>query len=287
MGTVTVDGVVLHYSRLGTEGPDVVLVHGLGANRAFWFWRIAHTLARGHVVTIYDMRGHGRSDVPPSGYTSATMAGDLKALLDHLGVGRAHLVGHSFGGAVVLHFAVLHPDRVATLVLADARVPAFETNQRLADWAYWPVWRSRLRAAGMPVPDGDREIDATLLREWAHPRWRRARETLAGRHGFAPFAGWRDDGRARLALDRLLDGTTAGDDARAVAGLTADRIDEVRRPVLALYGQHSYCLATLRGLRRTLPDCTSHIVPGAGHYHPVVRPELFVRHVRAFVEEHS
>ncbi|MFL5542204.1 MAG: alpha/beta fold hydrolase, partial [Longimicrobiaceae bacterium] len=122
MPRALVGGVHLHYAQTG-RGPDLVMVHGLGANLAFWGLRIAPLLAREFRVTSYDLRGHGRSAAPPAGYTCADMAGDLLGLMEHLELAPAHLVGHSFGGGVALLAAALRPERVRTLVLADAIVP--------------------------------------------------------------------------------------------------------------------------------------------------------------------
>lgn len=125
MPRATVNDVSIHYQQAG-HGPDLVMIHGLFGNLAFWYLSVLPALVRDFRVTLYDLRGHGYSDMPRSGYTSSHMAADLKELLDHLGVKQAHLVGHSFGGAVALHFAVLHPIHVLSLTLADARVPSLQ-----------------------------------------------------------------------------------------------------------------------------------------------------------------
>ena len=74
-----VNGIRIHYQQTG-EGPDVVLLHGFTGNLAIWiFIDIVDTLSSDFRVTTYDIRGHGNSDVPPSGYTSADMAADLRS----------------------------------------------------------------------------------------------------------------------------------------------------------------------------------------------------------------
>src|SRR5687768_18123779 len=99
------------------EGGDTVMIHGLFASLAFWYLSVMPGLAGRRRVTAYDLRGHGYSDVAESGYTSAEMADDLDALLDQLGIQRAHLIAHSFGGAVALQYALLHPECVLSLTL--------------------------------------------------------------------------------------------------------------------------------------------------------------------------
>src|SRR5688572_7791222 len=109
MSKVRLNGVTIHYRRIPAEGADLVLVHGLATSLTFWYTRIVPLFARDHCVTVYDLRGHGHSEMPSSGYTTADMAEDLHELLQHLDVRQAHLVGHSYGGAVALHYAILHP----------------------------------------------------------------------------------------------------------------------------------------------------------------------------------
>ena len=82
MPTATVNQIALHFLQIGT-GPDVVMVHGLAANLAFWNLAIAPALAQSFRVTTYDLRGHGRSDMPPSGYTMRDMVGDLHPQISH------------------------------------------------------------------------------------------------------------------------------------------------------------------------------------------------------------
>ena len=79
----------LHYVSMGprdtTEGDRIpfLLIHGLAANLAFWYGRIAPELAQRHRVVMFDLRGHGRSSMPKSGYGCGQMADDARALLDH------------------------------------------------------------------------------------------------------------------------------------------------------------------------------------------------------------
>ena len=153
MAIVSVRGVRTHLRQLGS-GPDVLMVHGLGSNLAFWYLTVAPLLARDARVTVYDLRGHGLSAATPQGYSSGELALDLLALSDSLGAVRPILVGHSFGGAVALHAAALEPLRVRGVVLADGYLPVFE---RRGSWRapLGPAerkWRE-LRAHSSVVPE--------------------------------------------------------------------------------------------------------------------------------------
>lgn len=284
MASVVTNGSRLQYDQLGS-GPDLVLVHGFGANRAFWRLTVVPRLSRGFRTLTYDMRGHGLSDAPAQGYTSRHMAADLAALLDELGIGRAHVVGHSFGGAVALHFAVLHPERVASLVLADARIPAFERPMRLDQWPHWNAWSRQVREAGGRVPDGRRLIDHRLLRDLSRPEWRPVARAMAEQGIFLPGAVGGGRHSTAAGLDRLVDHTSAPREAKQVAGLQRRSIARVGAPTLAVYGEYSHCLRSLHGLRSTLPRCRVRVVPGVGHFYPAVRPAQFAEDVRGFVGE--
>src|SRR5262245_39942579 len=124
MPDVEVNGTRLFYQQSG-EGPDVVLLHAVTSNQAVWvFTGLADAVAAdGFRVTTYDLRGHGASARPPGGYTSAAMADDFLALSAALDLRPALVVGHSFGGVVGLHAALLDPGRVAGVILSDSFFP--------------------------------------------------------------------------------------------------------------------------------------------------------------------
>src|SRR2546422_9113536 len=119
MPKIRAGGLNFHYWQSG-QGPDLVLVHGLGGNLAGWHLTMVPELQQHYRVTTYDLRGHGRSDAPRSGYTTGEMAEDLRAIMDALHVRPARIVGHSWGADVVLHFALLYPERGSQIVLIEA-----------------------------------------------------------------------------------------------------------------------------------------------------------------------
>ena len=108
-------GVRIAYDVRG-EGEPLALIMGLGYGR--WGWEpVLEPLAAGYRVITFDNRGYGDSDAPPGPYTAAQLAGDTLAVLDAVGVERAHVVGASLGGAVAQELALRHGGRIEKLVL--------------------------------------------------------------------------------------------------------------------------------------------------------------------------
>lgn len=136
-----VNGIKLVYREEGDPtAPPLLLIHGRTANHNDWNGITQHFAARYHVIAP-DLRGHGVSGYQGP-YEVPEMAEDVVALLDHLGIGRATLVGHSLGGVVAYHAAMNHPDRIERLVLEDAppplpfknRPPIVEDDSTGFDW---------------------------------------------------------------------------------------------------------------------------------------------------------
>ena len=116
-GFVESGGEQIYYESAGA-GDALVLSHGLGGNHAIWYQQVA-AFAPAYRVITWDQRGFGRSTDIAKQSGPAAAVEDLKAVLDHLQIDRAHLVGQSMGGWSVAGFALKYPDRVRSLVLAD------------------------------------------------------------------------------------------------------------------------------------------------------------------------
>lgn len=123
VGWLEVDGERIYYESVG-EGNPVVLCHGLGGNHAAW-WGVVPALASVHQVVTWDQRGFGNSTRRTGRYGPEVAVGDLVALLDHLGLRRAQVVGQSMGGWVAMGVALAHPERVRSIVLCDTLAGVF------------------------------------------------------------------------------------------------------------------------------------------------------------------
>jgi pimeloyl-ACP methyl ester carboxylesterase len=121
------DGVELDYELVG-EGEAVVLIHGSHVANAFVPLATEATLSAYSVVR-YHRRGFARCSKPDSALSIAEQASDCEALLQHLGIARAHVVGHSYGGAIALQLATQAPELVHTLVLQEPALLAVPSGE--------------------------------------------------------------------------------------------------------------------------------------------------------------
>lgn len=322
MPRIAIDDLQFHYSQSGA-GPDVVLIHGLTGDLSIWLLiDLVQTLAADFRVTIYDLRGHGYSSVPPTGYTSADMAADLHRLHRALGLGPAYLVGHSFGAVIALHAALNYPDMVAGGVLSDPYFPglrdlevegsklvgAHETDEEQA--AVWQRFRASCAGMGTELPAINDFDMGQLLRQLSHlvPGAYGHLEAVFQRAGLKlTELHWSDFGALLEQINALptdkkevlrkelgaaqtqrmvrLAGTSCGPDIRATAGLTAAAMPDIRQPLVALYGALSPFLATCRFLEQTLPQCRVALVPGAKHLAPLENTPAFVQLVQQHLRE--
>jgi len=166
---VTNDGVSLHVRETGT-GVPVVLLHGWPDHGELWRHQTPALAAAGYRVIVPDLRGFGASDKPAdvAAYAIPNLVGDVVAVLDALGIQRAHLVGHDWGAAVGWLTAALAGDRVASLTALSVGHPAaFRTagyQQREKSW-YMLLFQFPGVAERWLSEDGFRN-----LREWSgHP----------------------------------------------------------------------------------------------------------------------
>src|SRR6201986_5254388 len=127
------DGVHIHYEIHG-GGPPLIPTHGYSSTSAMWQGQIA-ALSRRHRLILWDMRGHGQSDYPddPKAYREALTVGDIAALLDAAGAGKAIVGGLSLGGYMSLAFYRAYPQRVSALLIIDTG-PGFKKDDAREAW---------------------------------------------------------------------------------------------------------------------------------------------------------
>jgi pimeloyl-ACP methyl ester carboxylesterase len=254
---VEVDGCRQHVLELGArDGVPLVLLHGASCNLADMRLALAERLAARYRVILIDRPGLGWSERPAAGASSpGVQAGVLRAVLDRLGVGRAILIGHSWGGALALAFALDHPERVARVVVL---APPTHPYPRRATWLFelmaLPVF-GWLFAHALALPFGAVEIGPGLRGAFLPQR---------------PPPGY----LRRAASMLVLRPATFLANARDVAHLKAFLAGQVARyptlatPLTILTGDQDTIVSHRRhakALAAAVPGARLVVLPGIGH----------------------
>src|SRR3954470_5003250 len=133
------------YYEVDGSGPLLVFAHGLGGNHLSWWQQVPHFRGR-YICVTFAHRGFAPSSAPPGGPDPADYAGDLAALVDHLGVREVRIVAQSMGGWTALEFALAQPERVRALVLASTAGPIARPPSLFADPEQLPAWERKAAA---------------------------------------------------------------------------------------------------------------------------------------------
>lgn len=274
MPKILSNGIQIHYQQKGS-GPDVVLLHGITATLALWYTQVFPELIKQYRVTTYDLRGHGLSDMTPSGYDSFTMTQDLVGLLDGIGIQKARFVGHSFGGAVAMHLALLHPERVEGVVLLDSGLASLRYLRNIENWPGWERFRDKLEKYGMShkrFVEVDKGMDVTDIF--------RKSLTVPIMFGFR-----KGTNRGTPRFRKLINDTAMGREFREIAGMTEERLPEITAPVLALYGETSPYVKIAGHLSTILPNCRYETFPEDGHFYLMRDPGVVLDRIRTFLAD--
>jgi 3-oxoadipate enol-lactonase len=248
------DGCRIHYELFGDPGsPVLTLLEGIGADIAGWRRNIP-TLASELRVVAIDHRGNGASGEPPGPCTMTTFVEDALAVLDELGVERAHVYGQSFGGMVAQEMALTYPDLVRTLALAGTHPgPAHAIAVAGRTVPKGEPWRA-LYAPGFPEvrPDVVAEDRRVAAAQPDHPRGQRRQ--------WEAMQTWD-------AFDRLL---------------------QIAVPTLVVHGTEDGVVAPGNAelLARRIPGAELRLLEGAGHVFWSERPEFADRLILNFIERH-
>jgi 3-oxoadipate enol-lactonase len=247
MAFARLNGAVLHYGDSGArDGQAIVFSNSLGTDLRIWDELVRYLPSDLRIVR-YDKRGHGLSETTPGPYAMKTLAEDLAALLDHVGVRRAAVVGLSVGGMIALGLAALRPDLVSGLVLMD-------TAHRIGTQDGWNGRIDTVRQKGMAA------IANGVLSGWF---------TEAYRTGRPDFEGY-----GAMLLHNDIEGYTGVCAALRDADLT-ESTRALKVPTLCIAGEHD--VTTSPALMRTTAELIAgarlEVIKDAGHIPCVERPE--------------
>jgi pimeloyl-ACP methyl ester carboxylesterase len=195
-GYVDVNGLHMYYEVYG-EGLPLVLLHGGVMTIDLDFAMLIPTLADRHMVVAVEMQGHGHTADTGRPITLPALASDVVGLLDHLGIDRADVVGHSLGGDVALAMAIGHPDRVRRIVPISVTVRP--------DGMHGELTNPDLHATStrMPTPQDFADMSEAYKRSSPHPdHFDDFMATLAG--VVNSMEGWSDEQLAGITAPTLL-----------------------------------------------------------------------------------
>ena len=264
-GFVEVPGSRLYYEAEG-DGPAVTLIHAGVAHLRMWDAQVA-AWRDGYRVIRYDTRGFGRSVVEDVPYSNRA---DLRAVLDHLGVQRTHLVGLSRGAMIALDTTVESPERVKSLIWVAGGIRGFETEDDPRLVALWPEMEQLEEAK-------DWEPLVEL-------------ETQVWTDGPGQPADRVDPDLRRKMIQWNLESYRAEQPANQPMqpdGPAAERLAEIKVPVLAMWGTLDE-LPVLRSgekLAAEVRGARTHVFDGVAHMVNLERPAEFNHLVRDFLDE--
>lgn len=284
MPVAIVSGIRVNYLQVAPDAgaaEDLVMVHGLATNLAFWYAPYATELSKRYRVTLYDLRGHGRSETPPAGYRAADLARDLRGLLDHLDIRRAHVLAHSFGGVVALKLACADPERVASLVLADTHIAAVRDGGSTRGWGDGERIQKILDGVGSTLDVRDPYFGYQLLTEVARLQRQDAPVPKPLADLVAPLLGARGN-RTAMQWLALMDRTSARAELMADDGLDLASLRRLRFPIMAMYGDRSQARITGQELLGVWPHAEFRRVRDAGHFFPTTRADEVLRTCQRF-----
>jgi 3-oxoadipate enol-lactonase len=262
MASIENAGRRIYFDDTGNELPALVLLQGFMASRPIWKWQVEAFAPHYRVITM-DNRDAGESDPEPTTYTVADMAADVVALLDHLRIERATVLGHSMGGYIALQFAVRYPERLEKLILVGTSALAGGALGRPAptyDRSTWiddPVERTFRRYSHMTGP-GFFEVRPELLTAVA--------ETARGN---------------RITFEAM---TRQSDSAFNSHDVRAD-LPKISAPTLVIHGavDPTIPLSAGRRIAEAIPNAQFVEFTNAGHLPHLERTEEFNRIVLDFL----
>jgi 3-oxoadipate enol-lactonase len=254
------NGITINYQVDGPEGaPWVVWSNSLATDLHMWDDQ-ARALGRAFRVLRYDQRGHGGTDAPAGRYTFELLIADAIALMDALGIEKAHFGGLSMGGATALGLAQKHPQRLDRVIVCDSPCQSTPTSAQ--------QWEERIVIA---QKEGMEPLVEATVGRWFPP------EVLQAK---APHVD-----KVRAMIRRTPANGFIGCAAALADHNFAAAVATVTQPVLFIAGEKDGVTpAAMRKLNAALPGSRYVELPGAGHISNMDQPQAFTRAVEDFLK---
>ena len=259
--------------RVGGHGPAVVLIHGFAETGDMWS-PMAAVLAKDHTVVVPDLRGMGLSSHPADGYDKWTQAGDIRAVLDKLGIVRADIVAHDIGVMVAYAYAARYPDKTTRLVVIDSPIPGI------------PPWDKIVRLPALwhfnfGGPDAERLVAGReriyLDRFWNEFAGDPKKIDEATRRHYTALYSRPGAMRSAFAQFLAIDKKDDADNLKAME-------TKLTMPVLAIGAEKAFGAIVATVMRNAATNVQEVIIPNAGHWLMDEAPEPTIAAVKDFLE---
>ncbi|HET7432524.1 MAG TPA: alpha/beta fold hydrolase [Nocardioides sp.] len=273
MQHVTVHGHRRAYVKVG-NGPALLLLHGLGCTHRTWL-PVLDSLSRRYTVIAPDLLGHGESDKPRADYSVGGFANGMRDLLTVLGIDRATVVGHSFGGGVAMQFAYQFPERTERLVLVGSGGLGPEVSpaiRAITTTGFHQVM-------GVLTMPGVRHVGSAGLRALSRTGLKEFRDFDEVAEIYESFR----DPAARAAIRHVV---------RAVVDWQGQIVTMADRayltdamPMCVIWGEQDRVIPVSHAARAAemAPKARVEVIPNAGHFPHKDHPERFVKVLNDFV----
>ncbi len=255
MDKINVNNITLAYLRRG-RGTPLVLLHGYPLDHSIWN-EVIPLLEGDFDLVIPDLRGFGESSTVDTPYTMDSLAADIAGLLNHLGVEKAAVAGHSMGGYVALTFARLYPERLLGLGLVSTQLPADPADRKEGRYATAAQVAEKgvvvVAEAMTPKLTSDEAVQATV------------RDLIEAQSSAGVIGALR-------AMAERPDST--------------DLIKSITQPVVVVHGDADALIPAdrAREVKTLRPDAELVLLPGQGHLPMIEAPDLTAAALRKLVK---
>lgn len=226
-------------SPLAPYHPSVLFVHGLFIdNLSSLYYSLANPVAQaGADAILFDLRGHGRSDQTPAGYTLDDSVEDLFGVVDAFGIDEpVHVVGHSYGASVALRAGLRYPERLAGLTLIEPHCADADDGGSWVDDVADALTAIALCSETLALPADD-EVSPAAVRKL----------------------------RAIKTTNAFLNATTMIEDVAAAPPFTEAELADLEVPTMAIYGEHTDLRSAVAMIRESMPQCRLEVFADVGH----------------------